>query len=116
MTTQHTAIVYHDKHGEADVMNANALPARSFDTMSEAIALSSPSGRMSKRAREAANKRLSIALFGQNGLQAPARPQTSKKEQMLAHAKRLRELAARGMSPRKFIKDAEMLEAKAEAL
>ena len=34
------------------------------DTMSDAIALSSPSGRMSKRARKAAQDRITMALFG----------------------------------------------------
>jgi hypothetical protein len=36
----------------------------SADTMVDAIALSSPSGRMSKRARKAAEERLANALFG----------------------------------------------------
>lgn len=40
------------------------LPPRNADTMSEAISLDSPSGRMSKRARNAANKRHHRALFG----------------------------------------------------
>lgn len=38
-------------------------PRRSADSMSEAIALSSPSGRMSKRARKAAEERLSKMLW-----------------------------------------------------
>ncbi len=46
------------------------LPKRTANTMSEAIALASPSGKMSKRARQAAEKRLSEALFGPNGLPA----------------------------------------------
>lgn len=44
------------------------LPPRTLNTMSDAIALSSPCGRMSKRARAAAEKRLSEALFGPGGL------------------------------------------------
>ena len=40
----------------------------SQDTMVEAIALSSPSGRMSRRARKAADERLRLALFGPDGL------------------------------------------------
>lgn len=42
-------------------MNTKHTPA---DTMTDAIALSSPSGRMSKRARKAAEQRLCMALFG----------------------------------------------------
>ena len=37
---------------------------RSANTMSDAIALSSPSGHMSKRSRKAAEQRLCMALFG----------------------------------------------------
>lgn len=44
------------------------LPPRTANTMSDAIAMSSPSGRMSKRAKSAATKALSVALFGPNGL------------------------------------------------
>lgn len=94
------------------------LPARTADTMSDAIAIDSPNGRMSKRAHAAACKRLSVALFGENctremicGTQA----QPSKKEALLAQAGRLRDLAARGMSVRKFTKEAARLEALAEA-
>lgn len=91
-------------------------PKRTADTMSEAIALSSPSGRMSKRARAAAQKRLGEALFGPGGLQRPVVPQPSKKESLLRQAKNLRDLAARGMSIRRFTKTAELLEAEAAAL
>lgn len=45
-----------------------SLPPRTLDTMSDAIAIASPNGRMSKRAKEAAEKRLSEALFGPGGL------------------------------------------------
>src|SRR4051812_8870771 len=49
---------------------------RTLDTMSEAIAMSSPSGRTSQRARDAATKRLGEALFGPGGLQkaGPVQP------------------------------------------
>jgi hypothetical protein len=87
-------------------------PKRSADTMSEAIALSSPSGRMSKRARDAANKRLSLALFGPGGLQRPAVPQPSEQERDLARATMLRDLANRGMSRGRFHREADKLEAK----
>lgn len=51
----------------------STLPPRTMDTMSEAIALSSPSGRMSKRAKIAAQNRLAEKLFGPGGLQ-PVEP------------------------------------------
>ncbi len=87
------------------------LPPRSASTMIDAIAMSSPSGRMSKRARAAAEKRLSLALFGPNGLQRELPPQPSQKERDLAQAKRLRDLANAGMSTRKFNREADRLEA-----
>lgn len=88
------------------------LPERTADTMSHAIALSSPNGRMSKRARETAQKQLSIALFGAGGLRSPGLPpQPTKREKYLREAAQCRELAARGMRPRAFIRQAEMLEA-----
>jgi len=40
------------------------FPPRTLDTMSDAIAYSSPSGRCSKRARKAASEALCMALFG----------------------------------------------------
>lgn len=83
---------------------------RDLDTMSEAIALSSPSGRMSKRARAAADRRLSLALFGPSGLQCEPTPQPTEREKLLAQAARLRELADRGMKPRAYRKEAERLE------
>lgn len=91
-------------------------PPRSLDTMSEAIALSSPSGTMSKRARAAAEKRLSLALFGPNGLEKPKVEQPTEKERLLQQAKRLRDLASRGMSVRRFSREADRLEEKARAL
>jgi hypothetical protein len=86
--------------------------------MAEAIALSSPSGRMSKRARLAANKRLSVALFGEGGLQRPDRQQTNEEKAALLRqrAKDLRGYAANGFRPRVHIKEAERLEAEAAAL
>jgi hypothetical protein len=94
-----------------------ALPPRTADTMSLAIALSSPSGRMSKRARQAAEKRLAVALFGESGLIPRALPpQPSKKERLLQQAARLRDFAARGMSVRKFTKEADRLDAEAALL
>lgn len=91
-----------------------SLPPRSADTMSDAIALSSPNGRISKRAMGAAQKRLGEALFGPGGLPPrPLPPQPSKRERLLSEAKRCRNLAAGGMRPRAFIKQAEWCEAEA---
>jgi hypothetical protein len=90
--------------------------------MSEAIALSSPSGRMSKRARAAAEKRLVEALFGPGGATREAitggalpTPLT-KRECLLRRAADLRELAARGMCVRKYTRKAAEYEARAAAL
>ena len=97
------------------------LPLRSLDTLSEAIAMSSPSGRTSKRAHKAACDRLAVALFGDGScFRAPEMTEAEKIEQertrLLQHANRLRDLAARGMSVRKFTKEAERAEAEAIAL
>ena len=92
------------------------LPPRTGDTMSDAIALSSPSGRMSKRARREAEKRLSVALFGPSGLIPEERAQADRVECLLRSAKRLRDLAARGMKVRAYPREAARLEAEAAAL
>lgn len=85
------------------------------DTMVDAIAMTSPSGRMSGRARRAAQERLRVSLFGPEGLAAPGLPpQPSKRERLLQQAARLRDLAARGMRPRANLRDAEALEKEAE--
>jgi len=81
--------------------------------MSDAIAMSSPSGRMSKRARAAAERRLSLALFGPDGLQKKPTDQPSNRERLLRQAAILRGLAERGMSVKKFTKEAAKLEAQA---
>ena len=86
------------------------LPPRTTDTMSDAIALSSPSGRMSKRARKAAEDRLGRALFGEAGLQSEPTPQPTERDRMLAQAVRLRDLAARGMNRRAYNREADRLE------
>lgn len=90
-------------------------PKRTADTMSDAIALSSPSGRMSKRARKQATERLSKALFGEHCTRddITGTAATDRREQLLRSAQNLRDLAARGMSPRKFINAAEKLEEEA---
>lgn len=89
---------------------------RSLDTMSDAISISSPNGRVSKRAQAAAHERLRVALFGPEGLKPQQAAQESEKARLMRQAANLRELAARGMSPRKYIKQAAELEAKAATL
>ena len=93
-----------------------ALPERSLDTMSEAIAMSSPSGKMSKRARAAANERLRVQLFGEEGLAGPTVKQPSEVVRLRRQAKNLRDLATRGMKPRAHLKEAIKLETRADAL
>lgn len=89
-------------------MSAN----RTADTMSEAISLSSPSGRVSQLARRAAQERLRVALFGQAGLQrASGSPHTP--ESLRSYAATLRDLADRGMRPRAHRKLAAELDAQA---
>lgn len=75
----------------------------------------SPSGRVSGRARAAAQKRaydeLGIAQI-EADMRAPG-PQPSKRERALSWAAELRELAARGFRPRYHLKIAARLEAEA---
>ena len=79
----------------------------------------SPNGRVSKRAREAALKREHDRLFPPGFWDAPEKSEAEraaeKRERLLRSAANLRELADRGMSPRKFRKEAEKLEAEAAA-
>lgn len=70
---------------------------------------------MSKRARAAANERLRRELFG-DGFKRHTPEQPSQVEALITQAKRLRELAARGMKPRAYLKQAEALEARARDL
>lgn len=94
------------------------MPKRSADTMSDAIALSSPSGSMSKRARRAAEKRLHQALFGdgKESLKGPPNPQPSPATFLRRQAAILHDLANRGMKPRAYAAEARRLEAKADTL
>jgi hypothetical protein len=84
------------------------LPERQPFSTGEAIGLSSPSGRMSKRARKAALRRLEVALFGEGGIAAAIAPQPlpqlSERELLIAQAERLEALADRGMCVRKYRK------------
>lgn len=91
------------------------LPARTADTMSDAIALSSPNGRMSKRAKIDAQKRLSRALFG-DYVPPTLPPQPSEIEKLQREAAQCRDLASRGMRPRAFIKQAEWCEQRIAAI
>ena len=92
------------------------MKERSLNTMSEAIALSSPSGRMSKRSLKAAQERIREELFGKEGLKQVFPLQSTEVESLLRQARELRELAARGMKPRAYIRKAEELESKAKEL
>ena len=88
------------------------LPNRRLDTMTDAIALSSPSGRMSKRGKAAATERLRRDLFG-SGLANPEPKQPGKSERLLQEARELRDLAGRGMKPQAYLKRAKELEREA---
>ena len=79
----------------------------------------SPSGRISKAARKRALARETARLFAEWGghMPGPRGPkQPSEKEKVLNQARRLRELAGRGMSRRKYAKEADRLEALAVRL
>jgi hypothetical protein len=84
----------------------------------------SPSGRVSKRAREAANKRLADELFGPNsgfagwGPPPPteAEAKAAKRTSLLRHAALLRDFAARGYRVKYHTKHAEIAEAEAAKL
>lgn len=84
------------------------------DTFVDIIALTSPSGRMSKRALKAAQARLGKELFP-DSLASPSCPQSSNAEYLLRQAAELRSLAARGMKPRSYLRKAEALEREALA-
>lgn len=72
--------------------------------------LLSPSGRMSKAARERALTREAERLFDGVDIRPKGPAQPTEREAMLQQAARLRDLAARGMHPRKYVKEAERLE------
>lgn len=79
--------------------------------------LLSPSGRVSKRAREAALKREAARLFPPGYWDAvkprPEEDDAARRERLLRTADNLRDLASRGMSTRKFLRVAALLEAEA---
>jgi hypothetical protein len=82
--------------------------------------LLSPSGRVSKRARAAALVREHAKLFPPGYWDEPGPTEQEKREAkaltLQRSAANLRDLAARGMSPRKFTRAAEALEAEAARL
>ena len=77
--------------------------------------LLSPSGRVSRRAREAFFKREAARLFAGVDLSPPV-PQPKESVKLRQHAAMLRELAGRGMRPRYHRKHAAIAEAQAIAL
>lgn len=96
-----------------------SLPPRTSFTTGDAIALSSPSGRMSQRARRAAEKRLHAALFGEHCTREDLTgegPEVLPGVALRRSAANLRDLAARGMYPRKYPREAAKLEQQADAL
>ena len=80
----------------------------------------SPSGRCSKRARDAAMKREAAKLFPPGFWDKPAstlEEQTRNKADGLRRtAKTLRDLAARGMNSRRYVREAAKLEEQADAI
>lgn len=82
--------------------------------------LLSPSGRCSKRARNAAMKREAAKLFPPGFWDKPTptpEEQAKKKAENLRHtAQILRDLAERGMNTRKYAREAAKLDAQADAL
>lgn len=76
--------------------------------------LLSPSGRVSKRARAVALAREGARLFADVDWQ-PATAQPTEEQRLRDHAARLLDLAERGMSPRRFRKEAKQALERAEA-
>lgn len=86
---------------------------RAFD--SDALAIASPSGNMSKAGLKRAQERVRQHLFGE-GLERAGPIIRPEKEALMQQAKELRELAERGMKPRAYKKKAEELEALAASM
>ncbi len=81
--------------------------------------LLSPSGHMSKRARKQAEQREHAKLFPAgfwDVVKTPEQERAEKAKSLRHTATTLREMAARGMKPRAFVKAAEKLEREADAL
>jgi len=75
----------------------------------------SPSGKVSKRARQAAQERTRRELLG-DGLAFPACQQPTEAERLRRQAAQLRTLADRGMKPRAYRRKADELERMADRL
>jgi hypothetical protein len=82
--------------------------------------LLSPSGKVSKRARKAMLAREAARLFPPGTFSQPEKTEaeklTERANTLNQSAARLRELAARGMKPRAYLKAAERMESEAAAL
>lgn len=73
----------------------------------------SPSGKVADRSREVAIERTRETLFGKEGLPGPELPQQpSERASDLRRATELRDLAKRGQQTKKYLAEAERLEAK----
>jgi hypothetical protein len=68
----------------------------------------SPNGHVSERSRQAALKRLHAKLFP-DGLPEPQAQQPTEAERLTRQIAEFEELAARGMHPRKYHKQAQQL-------
>ena len=90
----------------------------SRDTMVEAISMSSPSGRVSGRSRRAAARRIREELFG--GAAPPIKSKLPEQPDEATFIRRriatLTELAERGMSPRKHMKEVRRLKERLDRL
>jgi hypothetical protein len=89
--------------------NAHLLPKRNADTMSDAIALTSPDGKISETAKNRATKRLGNALFGNYTPEIRHAPETAHKLRELRHACRMMDMANRYPRSRKYKKEAERI-------
>ena len=91
------------------------MTARTLDTMSDAIALSSPSGRMSRRAMRTAQERLRRDLFG-DGLPMPNCEQETHRQYLTRWIGEYTAYAERGFRPRARRKAAARLQSELDAL
>lgn len=80
-----------------------ALPERTLNTMSDAIGLSSPNGRMSKRMQAKTSEQLRVALFGEKGLHFEVE-QPSEAEVLTRQIGNIEDLLSRGMKPKGYKK------------
>lgn len=96
------------------------MEARAMDRPSIDHSILSPSGRCSKRAREAALKREYGRLFPPGFwdvvADTPEEATAKRIALLLGSAKRLRDLAAMGMSTKKYTREADRLETAAANL